>query len=160
MNEEQQEKPAEGMAAVIINRKVQFNRITVIEFVYHKAQDRSPAVHENRYTRMLASDEQFYSRSTKVGEGWKPLDLGWFEEDPNKIGLMVLVNDEGKKTAANKEEAEDVSKRILELGLKTDSVFALLPPGESMRFVPHKAEELVIRSSYGEARFTLKLYPV
>jgi hypothetical protein len=143
--------------AVFHRKVVPLNRITVVETLYHKSGDNQPKGHEHRFTRQLESDEQAYERTCRVGEDWTLIDAGWL--NGAQIGMLILVNDEGKfpQTIPTAAEVAEASEKVLELG--TTECFAIVPPGESLRFVPYDITNLRVRSAHGTIKYTLKFYP-
>jgi hypothetical protein len=68
---------------------VKYSRITVVQTVYFESQEGGqPFAHESKFSRLVDTDEQHWFRRMRVGDGWKPLDIGWIKG----CSLMVLEN--------------------------------------------------------------------
>lgn len=129
-------------------------RLTVVETVYHQLLSGSPEVlSDSRYGTNLHSEEVPYNRPQKIGTDWVKLDLMWVD---NPI-LLVLENLEGSdyQTLPSPEEIAEVEKRIVEVGIRispTDfASFALVIPGESIRFFP-ASKNYYVRCQHDTAR--------
>lgn len=55
-------------------------RITIVENVNHEHPDFDPTSVEYKNVSYLETDEQPYSRRTKLGPRWIRLDTGWLED--------------------------------------------------------------------------------
>lgn len=101
------------------------SRIVVVETLYHQPMDgSSPTSVDNRYGRMLETDEQPYTRLMKIDGIWRELDPGWLKAqvETGAVGMLLLRNEEKDKDA------------IVEVAFGTPPVvFSSLPPGESLR---------------------------
>ena len=137
------------------------SHLVVVESVYHQPADGQPIVAESRFSRRLRTDEQPYVRWFKVTEEWQSLDHGWLDA----AGMLVLKNEEGTnpQTIPSAEERAEIAAKVAEIGLLANDtlvlLFALLQPGESLRFQPIGIPALVVRCRKGEARCCLHLFP-
>jgi len=155
-------------------------RFGVVETVYFQQPETIPVAVDSRFTRWLDSEEQPYLRQAKIGQDWQEVDVGWLENLP--VSQLVLRNDEGKfQVQPTSEQRALVMGRILELAIlpRPDASdltkcrtmrsppkreipplsFAVLRPGQSLRFEPVDANRLVIRCKSGTARLTLFAIP-
>lgn len=134
-------------------------RVTVVESVYHFLPNRQPGGRELRHSRVLASHEQRYERTFRVGPEWQRLDPAWVKE----ASLFLLENEEGKgltKIPSPAQRAE-IDARIVEVGAGKDGpslVTDLVPPGQSIRRIPADLN-IWLRCRSGEAEVTLTLVP-
>lgn len=167
--------PAQGQPPQI--RRMDKCRIAVVEYVYHQQPDVQPTVTESRFSRWLESQEQPYLRRLTLDQTWRELDFGWLKQS----GMLVLKNEEGRfHVQPTKDEREDMAARIIEVALflpgeKNDGsrtmhdtplrkaigplIFAIVRPGESLRFEPHDVGCLRIRTMHGSARCSIMVLP-
>lgn len=141
---------------------VEGDRLTIVETIHHQTRDHgTPTTLENRFSRSLTSHEQVYVRRFKVGERILPLDTGWMTES----GMLAISNDEGKVSAlqSSPEEKEERKKKVIEVlfqGSQELLPFAVILPGESLRFQPTNLKAIYLRSRSGEPRCTVTIFPV
>jgi len=147
--------------------------LTVVETIYHQSWGEGPTAYPTSFMRELSVQEQPYFRKIKVGERWQPLDLGWFKDRPQDVGMIQLVNDEGtfaqtqptdEERAAADAKVIDVVTDIVDAGplagiLAKDSFSWQIPPRESFRGNPTNAKQLWVRCRSGVARATVNVYP-
>lgn len=141
--------------------------LTVCESVYYQADGSSPTIAESRFMRLLVGEEQPYSRTFRVGQQWKELDAGWLAECGSS--LLTLANEMPQwQVVPTAEEKAEAAARQVELALAGEEAgqwtsppraFALLRPGESVRFEPLNLSALRLRCRSGETRVTLTLLP-
>ena len=133
--------------------------LVVVEQVYHQAVDGEPVISEQRYTRWLASEEQPYVRRLKVGERRQALDVGWIKT----AALLTLANQgEGSFGGGqpSPERKAELASRAVEVGQASSNLpFAIVRPGESLRFEPVDVLALWVRCQAGETRATVTLIP-
>ena len=141
-----------------------FDRITVVETIYHRPyMDETLAV-DSRFSRIISSGEQPYQRqnhkpNTTATEEWKQLDCGWLKDN---VGMLVITNDEGKffEVYPTEEEKEEIKLRILEIAYEKNPLAVwYVPPTESFRGCPSDPELLWIRCQHGTAKYTLTVLP-
>lgn len=148
------------------------SRLTVVESVYHQSPNSQPIGVEARYGRLLATDEQPYVRKFTVGPQRQRLPLGWLagtEENggpgPACVGLLCVANDEGRQRTVmpTPEERASSDARLITLAVAvTESLsvaFAVVRPGESCRFEPSCAGNLIVWCEQGEVKCTLTALP-
>lgn len=150
------------------------HRLTVAGQVYHQVLDQNPQSVPIALTRNVKSDEQVYSRNIRVGDTWKPIDRGWFTlADPekgveeNKIGLIVIGNDEGRgfHVQPTEEERKLALSRVVLVGYFIEGVgtFPVLKirPGECWPIDPFDFSALRLRCQpEGQsAKCKIYLYP-
>lgn len=123
-------------------------RVVNNETIYHQAAGQQPTSSTSRYAVQLSSDEQPFVRiGFRVGPEWKPLETGWL----SAASMLSLSVDDA--------DGPDVAVAIgIQVGV-IDSAFSLLKPGQSCRFSPVQLSALRVRSFFGNARCTLRLYP-
>lgn len=122
------------------------DRVTVVEQVYHHQQDEQPTAFESRFVRFLEGSEQLYRRKTKAGEDWTPLDMGW-HKDPGLVCIQNLAKPENKG-------------HVLLLAFDSNLAHHLrIPPGECQRADVEAPSLLRIRSTTGETRYNLFVFP-
>lgn len=166
--------PDSGLPGAMSRR----GRITVIETVYFQGPDAEPTSRECNFSNWVGTDEQPYLRRCRIGEAFKPLDLGWLSNIP--IGLVCIDNHEGSfpEKLPTPQEKANAAAKVLEVsfGLSTApqsltmhdppsppptaTVPAILvKPGEGVRFQPAAAKNVLIRCRSGEARVTITVFP-
>lgn len=82
--------------------------------VFQHPGDRPVAVQTN-FTAGIKNIIQPYERKLVVGTAWKPIDLGWFADTPEKIGAVCFVNVArvGLLVNPTEEEREDLKNQLL-----------------------------------------------
>ena len=153
------------------------SRLTVVEHVYHEPSDDAGTNTQRSFSRKLKTNEQPFVRKTKAGSDWRPLATGSWLEDSS---MLVLSNDEGGfQRIPTPEEKRALEDKILEVAVlppppsKKDRtmhstkmpecvplVFALVHPGETLRFTPADLSLLHVRSKSSEVKMTLTLLPL
>lgn len=155
-------------------------RLVVAQNVYHQIPGEQAYSTESRYSRWLSSDEQVYVRKIKVPADWVRLESGWVESPC----ALVISNDETayKDVQPTEEQKAEVAGRVVELAvLVTNNPegprsmwsppsdkgaqeslavrFAVLRPGESMRFEPQPGAVYVARCLGASAKCQLVAVP-
>ena len=135
--------------------------LTVTETIYHQSWGEGPTSVNSAFTRELSIQEQPYSRKIKIGETWQPLDLGWFSDRPNDVGMIQLVNEEGhfEQTQPTDEERAEAAAKVIELNFLALTNSWLILPRESFRGCPSLPGGVRIRCRSGVARATINVYP-
>lgn len=134
-------------------------RITVAGSLYHQQPGQGPTQIDLGFSRWLKSDEQLWHRQGTATESWRPVDLGWCEDD---LGMLVIRNQAGQFRLVNPTEEEAGATAAAVLEMKYDGApdwqCWLIPPGEIVRMVPGDAR-LVLRCRSGTARYSLYAIP-
>lgn len=140
-------------------------RLTILDSVYYQNPDGSPILLDNRYVKILDSDEQPYGpRKVKVDSQWVEItsELCWVRSP----SILVVNNEEGKglQTYPTPEERLDISKRVLELAVFCDQlgswvVVETILPGESRRGRPAPGSRWAVRCVHGSARTVFTVFP-
>jgi hypothetical protein len=139
------------------------SRLTVVEQVYHGVEGDDPTSVVHRFYRMLKSDEMAHVYRTKVTSRPEPLDSARLRS----VGCVRVVNEEGRYFRVNPTPVErwDVLQRVVEVfqvlpdGTLPLRPFALIPPGEDVRFTPGDFEGLRVRVQHQTAKVTVYVYP-
>lgn len=140
------------------NPQPKIDRLTVVEQVYYQAFGEDAYQITSQFSYSLESrDEQVYSKRNKVGESWEPIDLGWLDD----CSVLIIENNEGtfNQTVPTEFQTTEALKKILEVRHKDDKHAWLILPTTSVRFHPSDAKNLVIRSKFGTAKFTINAIP-
>lgn len=140
------------------------DRLTVILRVVHQRFGRQPKSVDFTYSRALGLDgDEPWSRDAKVSEEWKPLELGWCEDQ--KIAYIVIANIADTSPVrgrpnpeASPEEIGDESK-WLELKYEDSQHCFYLPIDEAIPFIPSAAAALRIRVRTGSKRYRIFAIP-
>lgn len=136
------------------------DRVTVLDKVYHQVHGSNPEAIECKFSCDLETTEQLYKRHLQVTEEWQSLDCGWLKD---KVGMLVIHNSEGRFLTVNPttEQQNAVSKKVVEVAYssRVDQGCWLVPPGQSMRGCPSRADDLMLRSQSGNIEITLYLLP-
>ena len=147
-------------------------RLVVVESLYHCGEVGTPTNHDTRFNRILATDEQPYSRiGIQLTEQWQPLQTGWLKD----ASMLVLTNLKAERRTLTAKGVPNPVQALLpdktgwvEVGLAftglNDEIacqlpFAHLPPGETLRFSPTNLNQLLLRCAHGTARCNLLLLP-
>lgn len=95
------------------------SRMMVVEQIVVSSDDK-PLEFTPSFVRTLEhGEEQAIARKIKVTSEWQPLDLLWFADCPERVGQLVIRNDEGKGLYKNlsEEDKAATAKRVIEVGL-------------------------------------------
>lgn len=156
-------------------------RVTVVQTVYHEFPGAETAPHESRYSVVVGSGEQAFSRVYVVGTDWAPLERGWLE----RASELVLENAEGRVRQLTPSPAELAAEaaRVVELGVLADEAAAppkpgrrtmwdapaqpaprvvtvlTVRPGRSARLQPAELGRLYVRCRAGTARVQVFAVP-
>lgn len=133
------------------------DRLTVVEQVYHQPFGEEATCISSRFSRHLKTQEQIYQRFRRTAtEEWQELDFGWII----KVGMVTIQNEVGKGLQAIPTDAEKeaMAKQVLEITFGNLVALLLIPPGESIRFIPVSAN-LSIRCQSGKAKFSYSVIP-
>lgn len=137
-------------------------RLTVVEHVYHQeGGGKSPTGADSVSARFLLTDEQPFIRKTRIGETWVPVETGWLR---NKgVSLVRIANEATVFTVyPSPQEKEEAERKVLEIGMEDGSGvrrFAVVRPGESIRFEPDAFPSLRVRCRSGFAQVTIHVFP-
>lgn len=140
--------------------------MVVVETVYHQVSGEGPQSFQSRYTRWVGTDEQTYTRRTKAGPEWKPLEFGWVES-----ACQVTVSNLSKSYTdmiLTPEQVEELETHLLIVGVSVDvarsengqgtmwsrhpsqqvvvAEFLIVYPGESCRFEPCDGQKYMVRA--------------
>lgn len=131
------------------------SRLTIVEMCTYQILGEAAQSNSIRSVHMLDTDEQLWSRRSRVGTDWEPVDVGWVKS----ISLISIVNEEGKRLDVNpsEEEQEAIAARIIELRIGQGPAW-LIYPGQSFRGQPSSLD-LSIRSRSETAKYTIIIYP-
>lgn len=120
-----------------------------------------------RYARDTIVDEQAYERTVRVGEEWKPLDLGWVGTDYHGAGAVLLVVNcsvpKPQRVPTVEERAENLAKTII-VGIEQNdgSVLELgygFPDEQVLCIHPLNLPRYRVRCGSGEGRYSIFLVP-
>lgn len=137
------------------------NRITTVESITYEREDGEPFQVATRCWREVEQDTQPYQREIKIGEDWKPLDLGWATEW-DKIGTISIqhLGEKPSQKVLSPEELALTRSKTLLVTLGSDSKdFLEYFPEDSFRAVISDARSLRIRSKIGTIRLLLTIFP-
>ena len=146
------------------------NRFTVSEIFYFQEVGSSPFTLDLTHSRNVDSEEQVYSRKTRIKDEWSPIEVGGLEEP----SLVIIKNEVVQyQTYPTPEQRMLDETRVLLLGLKTYAEgcslipacgpyiqeFAKIRPGESIRLEVLNIKNFVIKSAFGECKTTIVAVP-
>ena len=136
--------------------------MVVMETIVHQPQDEQPEAVERRFSRPVKGEEQMYLRRMPVDGNWRKLDLGWIAS----AAMLHLENlTERRDVIPTEQEKRDAADRIVEVGVCLGDAsqdmceFALVRPGETMRFEPLNVGSLRVRCRRGATKVMLTLVP-
>lgn len=136
------------------------NRITVLNTVHHECQGEQPRTIQSAYSDGLQTDEEAYTRRHKAEQVRYPLDTGWIP--PDKAGLIIIENLEGRDLLVNlsEEEKQLLAGKYLELRLDPDSKQCIImPPRMSICFLTSHVEDAVISAPNGPVQYRVTVLP-
>lgn len=142
-------------------------RMTVVEHVYYQSEEHDPVVGDSAFFRELKSEDQPFARKHKVGQSWSPLSSdGWVLD----ASMVVLTNElpQYSRNPTKEQKARDEAK-VIEVAVYSGEartmhsgppiLFAVVLPGESLRFQPADLNQIYIRCPNGEVSYSVKLFP-
>ena len=169
MTEEKDEVAGEQ---IVMRPAAQQDSMTVVEQIYHQPAGEEPTAYHHSFVRKLFIQEQPYSRKIKVGGGWQPLDLGWFADKPDAVGMVQVINNEGRftQTQPTDEERAAAAAKVIEVVGGMDDptrslwkgpvgMLLLVYPKESMRNTVERPNNLWVRCQSGVACATVNVFP-
>lgn len=157
MSSEEILKIQEGVKYNTDNPILYKGRLTVIEQIYHQQADSDPTNLEERYSRILESEEEPYKKKLTINQDWIILNAPGLES----TSLVIIRNLEGRyrTTIPDQVEIELVKERVLEVGFLVTSPHIIIPPTESARFCPSNLEKLYIRCRKGSCKISILVVP-
>jgi hypothetical protein len=99
------------------NTNQSYNRVTVVESIYHENIDGPHQIHAQPFSYNLQSDEQTYTRIMTVGTEWTKLDTGWLNNKCSLIHLLNLGSRVGP-TRPTEQESQEAESKIVELSIQ------------------------------------------
>lgn len=118
-------------------------RLTVAEHIAYQPLSREPdCVSDQPFCRLLKEDGQLWKRiGLVVGPDWKPLPLGWIEDDGLEVAHLLVRNDEGHFLQLQPSQEERAAVNAIEIHLAVnrpddDHWYARVPVHESVRITP------------------------
>lgn len=137
------------------------NRMTTVETVTYEREDGEPFQVQSKAWRPIEQDTQPYQREIKVGEEWKPINLGWATEW-DKIGTVVIshLGEKPSQKVLTPEEKLAIASKTLYVTLG-DVLGGRIEvyPLDSFRACLSDPRGLRIRSSKGTIRLLLTIFP-
>jgi len=131
------------------------DRLTCILMVRHEHGGDDPKSIDCRYSALLETKEQMYSRRLKVGQNWVEIETGWV----NSPGLLVIQNHPTKfATNPTKEQRDEDQKRFLEISYDGNKPW-LVSPGRFFVAQPSDLAGCKMRCVQGTAEITISAIP-
>lgn len=136
------------------NTEQTFNRVTIVESIYHENNDGPHQIHAEPFSYQLESDEQTYTRIMSIGTEWTKLDTGWLS---NKVSMIYLLNKEGKMGPVRPidKQIDEVNSRIIQIckltyvdGKPYHIPVSYLSPRKSIRLEPNGPEGNLVEDYY------------
>lgn len=137
------------------------DRMTVQQTLSHEHFGEQPTQVTSTYSRLLKNKEQPYKRRMVIGPTWQAIDLGWFTDNPNDVGTVIIENGEGLGYVEqpSPEEREAADKRIIEISFTKISSQADLCYPRSIKILhPNNADGLFLRCQAGQAKIQVHVY--
>lgn len=137
------------------------NRQTTTETITYEREDGEPFQIQTKCWRAINQDTQPYQREIKVGEEWKPIDLGWADEWEG-IGTISIqhLGDKAPQRVLSPEEATERASRGFYVGLESlPKAYLEFYPSDSFRAILSDARALRIRAKTGTVRLLLTILP-
>jgi len=131
--------------------------LTIVEQIYHRSVDDEPISFDNRFSRVLETDETVYTRRLKLNTQWTAIDLGYIDNP----SLILIVNREGifPTVKPTQSELDNANRRMINVKYIDSECGFLVPAKESLRLVPTDASQLVLCSLWGTARCLIHVFP-
>ena len=98
------------------------DRLTATLSMVHQHSGERPVHVQGNFTASLSNIIQPVERRLIVGTAWKPIDLGWFADQTDKIGYVEFENAArvGLLVNPTDEEREDLKNQILWIAFAPD----------------------------------------
>lgn len=150
------------------------SRIVIVETVSFQSPHMPLNIVEVRASRPVVTDEQVYSRNLPLDQEWRPIELGWFADCPEKVGMVVVKNfGPARRMQGNPDQTEqdELANSVVEVSCHAVTSVAFVsnelirvadmyvPPRESLRVQPVDARVWRIRCR-GKTRVQINVYPV
>lgn len=134
--------------------------LTVVETMIHQRTDEQALSAESNYQVTLESSQDAYvRRKLEVGPDWTPIPGNWLDS----CSEFLLKNDTGRglKVYPTEEEAADMARKVIEVGLVGDVATNvwLVAPNRSMRASPRDIRDVRIRCQHGVTECTIAIFP-
>lgn len=142
----------------------QQDRLTITQRVHHEHLGDPPQSLECMFSRALkVSDECYVTRRMKPRLDWQPLDLGFYAECPQNIGMICIQNLTGWAQAVNPTESEqqELDRSIVEVAFSSSDPedFLEVWPGMLVPFCFSKPESVRVRCRTAKTRFMVFVIP-
>lgn len=137
------------------------SRLTVVEHAYLQLASGSADAEDGGYTAFLKSDEELYDYNDDAGPSWQPLRLGWSEDSPSPSCLLVknrAPRNGPDLRVAVCHSAEGEKGRDMHSPKLYVAVFAVVPPGESVRLRPVPGASYAVASE-SRCRYSVYCFP-
>lgn len=115
-------------------------RLAVVENLYHQAGDDQPTSLVTRYSRPLTTPDEVYRRRVDVTTEWQPLPDSWVAA-PSCLVIQHL----GDAAPVSPGQTVEVGAAVSVGGDGYVATFAVLRPGESLRFEPAAVRSVRLR---------------
>lgn len=140
------------------------SRIVIVETVSFQSPHMPLNIVEVRASRPVVTDEQVYSRNLPLDQEWRPIELGWFADCPEKVGMVVIKNlGPARRAQGNPDQVErdELTNSVVEVSCRygTPEVDVYVPPRESLRMQPTNVRFWCMRCR-GKTRIQINVYPV
>lgn len=136
--------------------------LTIVQQTYLSGLDEEPTAHSASSSIPVSSQEQVYGpRKQTVGSDFKSLDLGWFKDSDEPIGVVLIENVEGTdlQTIPTPFEKAQIAGRILMVSLSDDGNCLLIHPGQTQAVLCQNPKALKIKCQSGNGRFKVTIFP-
>lgn len=152
-----------------------FNRVTVVESIYHETNDGPTQIPTPSFSYELVSDEQAYMRIMNIGKEVQKVDTGWLKDN---VSILHILNLEGKipSVRMTEEQREEVSQKVIQVLVGQEALsdkksiiipFAYITPRKSIRLIcnnfnglPNLSQHYWIRSLSGDCKIQITCLPV
>lgn len=123
------------------------DRLTAVEMLYYRPDGKDPIAYTSKFTRSLKTIEQPCLRRQHTNALWTKVYTGWIVE----AAMVWIMNHlPTYKTIPSSQEKQEAAGCIIQVGMRDSQLdvtipFALVLPGESIRFSPVEVHDVYIR---------------
>lgn len=151
-------------SATPLNIGPQADRLTITQRVHHEHLGDPPQSIESIFSRALeVSDECYVTRRMKSSTTWKPLDLGFYAECPQDIGMICIQNLTGNSLTVNptEDEKKELDNSVVEVAFSSSDPedFIEVWPGMMAPFCFSDPKRVRVRCRNESTRFMVFVIP-
>lgn len=136
-----------------------FNRVTIIERLYHQTEEEDEKISEIdvAYEQYLSSSDQMYKQTIVVTTTPTALETGWLKN----YSRIHLENRFGKGEASllNSDEKHLKSLHVVKVFEEGSKLYWIIPPGGSFHGHHSDPTKLRLQAGHGKIKVRVSIFP-